>query len=122
MHVIIVCHHTRRTSNAGQNLKIIRQMLAMLGLFAICWLPYFILSMVQYYGISLDLLPLIILSNYVAFRYLAVNPILFAYYTNSIRDKIKSLIGRHSKLRKQKQSYPTKQSKNWQQMKYSKVA
>lgn len=90
-------HQARQVSMAGRNLKILLQMLVMLGFFAFCWLPYFIAYAATSFSVPVEIWQLLMHLNYLALSYPAANPILFAYYTNSIRDEIKILIARYFK-------------------------
>ena len=96
-------HQACQLSNVGRNLIIIKQMLVMLGLFTVCWLPYFIFIIsIDYIQIQISL-PFALLHimdglSYLALSYPAINPILFAYYTASIRDEIKILIAQCCKI------------------------
>ena len=87
-------HQTRQLSSTGPKTKILLQMFAVLGLFVFCWLPYFILFiMISYVYFDDDFLYYRLhYLQYIAFSHPAINPILFAYYTRSIRDEIKQLI------------------------------
>lgn len=91
----------RQISKASRNFKIMKQMLAMLGLFTICWLPYcIIIILVEYvYVASIPYLleQIMYIYPYLTFSYPAINPILFAYFTISIRDEIRVLLAKRFK-------------------------
>lgn len=99
---------TRQIYGGGQNVKIILQMLTMLGLFTICWLPSFILYIAITYNGAFQLLEILRMIFYLGCSYPAVNPILLAYYTNSIRKEIKGLI--YSYFSPSTQNHSIKQS------------
>lgn len=105
-------HQNRQIARIGQNKKITIQMLTMLGLFIICWLPYFIFFVLHSSLGSSLLWHWLFYFRYIAFSYLAVNPVLSAYYTKTIRNEIKRLSIRYLRLRKYSSSiYPEKARK-----------
>ena len=96
-------HKITQTYCVGRNLKLIKQMLVVLGLFTLCWLPYLIFVIIVKYMhthtfIPFPLVQLVSRFSYLTLSYPAINPILFAYYTISIRNEIKILITQYFKL------------------------
>ncbi|RDD37995.1 Beta-4C adrenergic receptor [Trichoplax sp. H2] len=72
----------------AKNFKVARQMIFMLGIFAVCWLPFFLMFIVQQFIYTLFTVELYNIFRYIAFVYPIINPILFAFFTSSIRAEI----------------------------------
>lgn len=83
-----ISQNTQR-SNTEKNWKIARQMALILGFFLICWLPLFIILILERYITVLRILTSIF--RYIAFSYHVFNPILIAYFHTGIRRQIKHL-------------------------------
>ena len=77
--------------NADKNWKIARQMILMLGLFMICWLPLFVSFVAMRYSDTIVLYILLDIFHYMAFGYHIFNPIFIAYFHIRIRRQIKHL-------------------------------
>ncbi|RDD37082.1 Somatostatin receptor type 4 [Trichoplax sp. H2] len=80
------------------NTKVVKHMAIMVGLFIIFWLPYIILSLMNTSGSSFSMTVAAILSQYFAFSYPAVNPILYACLTAHYRGEIHRLLLKRTAL------------------------
>ena len=86
-------------SNIVQNWKIARQMIVMLGLFMISWLPICISFIIVSYTLYTPPIVLLDLFHYMALSYHILNPLLVAYFHNGIRHQIKCLFQRIGRKR-----------------------
>ncbi|EDV21521.1 uncharacterized protein TRIADDRAFT_30368 [Trichoplax adhaerens] len=79
-----------------RNLRAIKYMIALIGLFILFWLPYIILFLVYYATSIASVHTLILIRNfqYLAFSYPAVNPILYVYFTPCMRHVMKKKLSR----------------------------
>ena len=86
-----------------ENWKLARPMIPMLGLFCICWIPYFIYFILLSYKNSPKFDAIVDVLRYTVFVYYVVNPIFIAYSHISIHSQIKLFCqGKQRKRRKRK--------------------
>ncbi|RDD42859.1 Beta-2 adrenergic receptor [Trichoplax sp. H2] len=90
-------NQTVQKSNLSRNLKVLRQLFFVLGLFAICWLPFFILFVVQQYYFNETTRLVYSVFRYLALTYPIINPALVSFFTSSIRDEIMYLFNLRTK-------------------------
>lgn len=91
---IIVRSNSTSISAFYRNVRAIKYMIVILGLFVIFWMPYIILFLAWFTTskITVQTLFLIRAFQYLAFSYPAVNPILYAYFTPCIRHVIQKKV------------------------------
>lgn len=82
----------RQNSNMDKNWKIALQMMLMLGLFMICWLPLLVSFIVVRYSLTAMLRTLLNIFQYIAFIYHIINPIFIASFQMGIRRQIKRVL------------------------------
>ena len=82
-----------------RNWKIARQMICMLGLFSICWLPLFFTFIIVAYRLTQFTRLLFEIFSYTAFSYHVFNPIFIAYFHVGIYHQTKRLCRRIQRKR-----------------------
>ena len=79
----------RRTLYKMKYSLLVRQIIFMLGLCAICWLPFFVMFIILQFRFYPPERMIYSILRYLALSHPIINPILFAYFTRSIHDAIK---------------------------------
>lgn len=103
--LLIVNSHTQRDkiisrrastplSVIKRNIRAIKYMAIMIGIFIIFWLPYVILFLLlnSYEKVPIATAQIIRSFQYLAFSYPAINPLLYGYFTASLRREIEKRI------------------------------
>ena len=103
--LVIVNSHTQRDkiisrrastplSVIKRNIRAIKHMAIMIGIFILFWLPYVIIFLVlySYKSVPKSTAQVIRSLQYLAFSYPAINPLLYGYFTASLRREIEKRV------------------------------
>ena len=74
--------------------KVTRMMIVIVALFAVCWLPFFVIVMLQLFGlVKISSVSLLVFITWLAVSYSGLNPYIYFVFNQKFRFGFKKLIG-----------------------------
>jgi len=74
--------------------KVTRMMIVIVALFAVCWLPFFVIVMLQLFGlVKISSVSLLVFITWLAISYSGLNPYIYFVFNQKFRFGFKKLIG-----------------------------